>query len=308
MLIELVKACVPGTGAFLLVGLAIGAGGLFVRPLLWRRAVVWFGILGVLYLALSLPWTARVLPQVFCCYRPVAAAADALGATAVVTFDGDHVYERIRETSRLYALLRPRFVIVSGEADLRDAILQAGVPRNRLLWEHSSTNTREQALGVRSIAKVYGIERVVLVASPIHMARARRACEAVGLRVVPSVTDAPHLDLPARGVGSLRPRRAALWFSSETVYEYLALAYYWARGWFAGPRESFRMPGVIGLLAGRLNSPKTSATSQSRVRARAESCPKLAQESLTTFSDGPEQACRPQIFAVSLFERSKTPI
>jgi uncharacterized SAM-binding protein YcdF (DUF218 family) len=72
----------------------------------------------------------------------------------------------------------------------------------------------------------------VLVASPIHMPRALAACEAFGVQAVPSVTAVPHTDLPG-GVWSVIPRRDALFYTNESLYEYLAIWWYRQQGWIA---------------------------------------------------------------------------
>ena len=49
------------------------------------------------------------------------------------------------------------------------------------------------------------------------MPRALAACEAVGVRAVPSVTAIPHTDLPG-GMWSVVPRRDALLYTNESLY------------------------------------------------------------------------------------------
>ena len=233
MLIDLIKTFVPGSGALLLAGLLYAGAALLVRPAAWRRVFVCVGIFGSGYALLSLPWTASTLAALFVQYPPIEWARKDASPDAIVLLGGDHVDGRIRETLRLYALLQPRWVIVSGEPFVPQAAIDAGLPADRMLYETASKTTREQALAVRDIARAHDLRRLVLVASTIHMPRAFHAFRAVGLDVVPAPPSVPHGDLPRNGVLAAVPRVEALHFSSESLYEYLALAYYWSRGWLA---------------------------------------------------------------------------
>lgn len=230
---EILKNFVPGSPAFFLAGLVVGLAPLLVRRTLARWQFVWLSCLVGAYVVLSAPLTARAVATGLYRQSSVNRVEDALGASTLVVFDGDHAGLRLKETTRLYALLDPQWVIVSSTRGwfLRD-VRQAGIPPDRIVRETSTTTTRAQAIAVAALLKERGIDRVVLVASPIHMPRALAACEAVGIRAVPSVTAIPHTDLPG-GVWSIIPRRDALFYTNESLYEYLAIWWYHRRGWIA---------------------------------------------------------------------------
>ena len=232
-LVGVAKFFVPGSIPFLLLGSCSGVALLVMRKKARSWSLAWLVALGLTYLLLSMPAIANGLASVL--YGPslpvglVAAPA----ATTIVVFAGDHGLARIRETVRLYNLLRPQWVVVSSDYEFRDAIASAGVPFDHILWEHQSATTREQVLRLAPLLVRYEIENVILVASPLHMPRALGACQAVGIRAVPSPSGLPHASVVTRGFRAILPSREALRLSWESIYEYLALAYYRARGWLA---------------------------------------------------------------------------
>ena len=233
ILARILKNFVPGSPAFFLAGLVFGLAPLLVRRRLARWQSVWLSCLVGVYFVLSIPLTARAVAEGLYRQPSVTRAEDALGASTLVVFDGDHAGLRLKETTRLYALLNPRWVIVSSERpwferDLR----QAGIPAGRIVRDTGSLTTRDQAIAVAALLQARQIDRIVLVASPIHMPRALASSEAAGIRAVPSVTAVPHTDLP-RGVWSLIPRRDALFYTNESLYEYLAIWWYRHQGWIA---------------------------------------------------------------------------
>jgi uncharacterized SAM-binding protein YcdF (DUF218 family) len=230
---RILKNFVPGSPAFFLAGLVCGLAPLLFRRTLSRWQSVWLSCLVGTYLVLSIPLTARAVAAGLYRQPSVTRPEEALGATALVVFDGDHAGLRLKETTRLYALLNPQWVVVSSTREwFHHDLRQAGIPPDRIVRETSSVTTRGQAIAVAALLKARRIDRVVLVASPIHMPRAFAACEALGVRAVPSVTARPHPDLPA-GMWSVIPRREALFYTNESLYEYLAIWWYRQQGWIA---------------------------------------------------------------------------
>jgi uncharacterized SAM-binding protein YcdF (DUF218 family) len=139
----------------------------------------------------------------------------------------------VLETIRVYSLLGgPRWVVVSSTSGMNRLLARTAIPADRILVDSRSATTREQAINVRNLLHAHGIDRVVLIASPIHMPRALGSCQAVGMQVVPSVAEMPHESvLNARW--RLIPQIGALTFSNESLYEILALWWYGRRGWIA---------------------------------------------------------------------------
>src|SRR5213080_3092478 len=72
-------------------------------------------------------------------------------------------------------------------------------------------------------------QRFVLVTSPTHMRRALAVFRAAGFDPVPSVAPlrSEHVTPPPL----LLPNDESWYLSDMAVYDYLALAYYWWRGW-----------------------------------------------------------------------------
>jgi uncharacterized SAM-binding protein YcdF (DUF218 family) len=99
-----------------------------------------------------------------------------------------------------------------------------------MVIEDRSRNTYEQSVRVRNL--VGPAATVVLVTAPTHMPRAAALFEARGLHVVPSGSMVGYSPVPPTGLGWLVPNATSLRTSQLVVYEYLALANGWARGWF----------------------------------------------------------------------------
>jgi uncharacterized SAM-binding protein YcdF (DUF218 family) len=149
---------------------------------------------------------------------------------------------RVIEGVRLYRLLGDPWLIMSGgntqlldpprpeAAAFRDAAVRFGVPASRVLAETESRTTREQAIVIKQLLRDRGIDRFVLVTSPVHMPRSLATFRAVGLQPIPSA--AAGDEDPDESPWSPVPSRKALRRSDSAVYEYAAWAYYWARGWF----------------------------------------------------------------------------
>jgi uncharacterized SAM-binding protein YcdF (DUF218 family) len=232
--VDVLKGFVPGSLSFLFLALSSGA----LTMVVWKRGrrIVRGSLLALAltYLVLACPWTAHRLASGLI-DGAAAAPIEAGSRTAVAVLEGDHGFARIQEAARLYHQLHPRWLIVSGDAEFRDELIRADVPEERLLWDDHPVSTRQQALNLRRLVDEHGIDDVILVASPLHMPRAQRACEAAGVHVRPSPSTLPHLRLPRSGLRSFIPSREALRFSWETLYEYLGLVYYRARGWLTLP-------------------------------------------------------------------------
>lgn len=248
---------VPGSVWFLVVGLGFGVLLLFTGAVAWGRR--WLTLLLLVYIAIGMPAVALALRDTLGRVEPVAAAADAQGATIIVTLGtgvvtvgpsetaidlpGVETAMNVSETARLYRLLGRRRIIASGgrpfggvgrrpEGEvMRDYLVRLGVAADDITVEPASTNTIEQAANVAPLLPAG--TRVLLVTEPTHMRRALALFRARGLDVVPAVSGwLPGVEL---GWGArLVPNRYALRLSERVVYEYLALVYYGIRGNTAG--------------------------------------------------------------------------
>jgi uncharacterized SAM-binding protein YcdF (DUF218 family) len=234
---------------------AIGVALLFARPRWGRR---WLAATIVGYWVISCPAGASLLARTLTGgYRPLASAEEAQGARAVVLLSGGSktvraaggrlgvvthpTALRVLETVRVYRLLGDPLVIVSGgvtdptaralpESEvIRKAVVDLGVPADRVVVESESRNTHDEAIVIRRMLTERGIAQFVIVTSPLHMWRSLATFGVQGLHPVPSA--APLYQDAAGQPFALTPNDVSLEVGSAVVYEWLARAYYWWRGW-----------------------------------------------------------------------------
>ena len=148
---------------------------------------------------------------------------------------------RVLEAARVYKAIQARLVIVSGgiqprgfqlkpESEmLRDALIQAGVPAERIVQDPGARTTREHPQTVGPILERNHVSRFVLVTSPAHMRRALAVFHAAGLDPVPSVAPLRSENQPPPAW--LVPNSTSLYQSDQAVYEYGARVYYTWSGW-----------------------------------------------------------------------------
>jgi uncharacterized SAM-binding protein YcdF (DUF218 family) len=147
---------------------------------------------------------------------------------------------RVLETARLYKALDAPWVISSGGATpgldllpeseiMRDALVGLGVPDSKILLESRSLNTHEQALFVAPMLRTLGVDRFVLVTADTHMRRALRTFRTQGLQPIPAISRDPFETVPLWR--SLVPSGDGLMVTGLVVHDYLALVYYYIRGW-----------------------------------------------------------------------------
>ena len=219
----------PGTMPFAV--LVAGAGALLaVRRGRSRRlgVSIWVALAGV-YFVLALPATAERLSAGLMKFDRLHDVHDARGASTIVMISGDSAHARVVETLRLFHLLRPRWIVGSGPPEMREALIAAGVPSERIIAEVMAQTTRQQAVAVAELVRARELGPVVLVASAIHMPRALGAFQAVGLSVVPS----PSATRQIAGLPRYWPAYDGLRLSREAIYEHVAIAYYRWKGWMA---------------------------------------------------------------------------
>ena len=131
-------------------------------------------------------------------------------------------------------------VIVSGssptakpgtvEADvLADQLVDWGMPRDKVVLENKSLNTRENAVFTMKIAEERGYRRLLLVTSAFHMKRAVACFVAVGAHPTAYPVDYRAYD-PSVFSGSLIPRVEAFSRSSEMLRELAGRLVYRVKG------------------------------------------------------------------------------
>jgi uncharacterized SAM-binding protein YcdF (DUF218 family) len=96
----------------------------------------------------------------------------------------------------------------------------SGIPRDRIFLEERSTSTRENALFTKQMIASWPGKRVLLT-SDVHMFRARRVFEKVGLSAEPRPVATVHWDRPFDRLPT----------AITMLVEFLKIAYYRARGW-----------------------------------------------------------------------------
>ena len=195
-------------------------------------------------------------------YPPVAVAA-LPAADAIVVLGGaisgaapprlypdlSSAADRVWHAARLFHAGKAPELILSGgalpweraqgpETDAMVVFLHdLGVPDDRLVLEWGSTTTRENALETQRLLRAKGIQRVLLVTSALHMARAEASFRAVGIEVVPAATDHEIVTPSSPTLLDYLPDASALAGSSRAFKEYLGFWVYRLRGWVTAPPQ-----------------------------------------------------------------------
>lgn len=148
---------------------------------------------------------------------------------------------RILEAARLYRLLAPPVVIVSGGiADARtelrpeaeqmaNALATAGIPATRILTDPEAKTTHDHPRTVGPLLQAHGIRQFIIVTSPMHMRRALGVFKAQGYDPVGSVSALQSEQLVSRPL--FLPNDDSMMLSNQALYEYAALLMYRVRGW-----------------------------------------------------------------------------
>lgn len=151
--------------------------------------------------------------------------------------------DRVYKAAELYREGKARFLIVSGglmpwsrdvpsEAELiRELLTEWGVPRDAVILEASSMNTRENALYSKFAAESMNCGESLLITSAAHMPRSVAAFEAVGMAVVPVSTDVRAADTARLTPMDFIPQASALDESSDALRELIGRWVYRLRGW-----------------------------------------------------------------------------
>lgn len=247
---------VPGTPLFLLWNLTLAAI-LLLRRKHARVGRVWLVVIITTYWILSFPMTSRWLEAgLGGRFAPLAEAADAQGATAIVVLGGGSGTIRVGEYSldilssqsafnvieaaRVSRLLGAPLIVVAGgrpnpsrqlrsEAEvMRDALVSLGIPASRIVVETTSVNTRSQAIEVPALLRARGVSRFVLVTAPRHMPRSVRLFRAQALPFVPSIAARASDGVSTGWLPSLEGLQDSRW----AIHEYAAFVNSWMRGWF----------------------------------------------------------------------------
>lgn len=255
MIVELIKEyLVPGSATFLLIGASVGSLLLFGRKKVaqWGRRLL--TTLLILYWLLATPVVARSLEAALRDdYGPLEDPVIIEDVEALVVLGGGsvtHIVDdeemnilsdvsamRILEALRLYPQLQDPWVIVSGGVNervgrmtaesypLRDALVEGGVPVDRIIMESSSRDTYEQAIQLAPVFERHDIVTFIMVTSETHMRRSMLVFEAQGFDPIPS-TAPQHSDGQPLSRWGFFPDEHSLDASRSAAREIMALIYY----------------------------------------------------------------------------------
>ena len=239
--------------------LAALAAWVLVRPESRRARIALFAV-SACYLASSLYVVSHPAGQLLAAgYRPLVASDVPRGRTAIVllgsgiftakAWDGSRysvldrtTAPRVLEAFRLYQSLQPAWVVSSG-GNLRDdsivepagltmrtALIQLGVPPERIAIETRSKTTRDEATIIKEMLPGLAVDHVVLVTTQLHMRRSVGVFRAAGITVIPAIAPEPT------GLDDwwawLLPTDAGFNESKALVHEVAGILYYAVRGWY----------------------------------------------------------------------------
>ena len=235
----------PGSLGLLLLCLALCMVALR-SPRTARLGIFALGVLTAGYWMMSMPVGAWLLGQLVSMgYSPLIAKSELANAQAIVVLDASTMRfsvddieiavvsrpsaVRALEALRLYRMIQPSLVVVSGGAyvpvgklpeagAMREVLIAAGVPADHVVLDSMSRNTREHASNISAILRARGVTRFALVTSSVHMRRAIQDFSAAGLQAVPA--PAP-VEMP--GAFPWWPTTAALDRSWEAWHEVFGL-------------------------------------------------------------------------------------
>lgn len=139
---------------------------------------------------------------------------------------------RTQGAARWFFRTQPAAVIVSGvgpEADpgasaaaMADALVNAGVPRDRVWLEPRATNTRENARYSVELGRARGITRFVVVTTALHIPRSLREFRRAGVDA--GVAPVEYLGATFGGVTAWLPTAHSLSRTQQFVHELLGMA------------------------------------------------------------------------------------
>ena len=112
---------------------------------------------------------------------------------------------------------------------MSDMLQEWDVPKDAILIEGGSENTRQNATMSYEKLAPRGIRKILLVTSAMHMPRASAVFRKAGFEVIPAPAD--FRTGWQRDVLGLLPNGESLGHSQQAVHEWLGLWIYHLRGW-----------------------------------------------------------------------------
>lgn len=123
--------------------------------------------------------------------------------------------------------------------DIRDLLVDLGVPTSDIIVEPRGIDVRSSAVAVEQILRERGLgDRVILVTSAINTNRAALAFSRQGISAIPRPTNFYTFQAGASPRRQIRladfvPSADALSVTTRVIQEYLLSVYYFLRGWLA---------------------------------------------------------------------------
>jgi len=251
---ELIASLASVTG--LVLGLLVGVGWLLAAPAS-RGPRRWLAALLIVYLVATVHGFSRIAswplrrgfhPFALSDAPPAPRAIVVLGAGArtvhgrtqkigTLTLAGA---SRVLEAARLFRVLGDPWIISSGgrpagydmipeSETMKRALVELGVPPDRILLESTSRVTRDEAVLTARMLHDLGIRSCIVVTSDLHMRRALGAFRHEGLEATPAVARDP-LDSQSKWLSWL-PTPQGMEYSQAVIHDYVGLAWYWWQGW-----------------------------------------------------------------------------
>lgn len=151
--------------------------------------------------------------------------------------------ERMFHSLRLYKAGAAPWVIVSGGGidfilkgqadarDMRELMVEFGMPFDSILVEDKSRNTYENAVLVKKLMEDKGIRlKIILVTSAAHMPRSVAIFKKAGFEVVPAPTDF-LVEKKSYNWYSILPRVENIYDSTHALKERIGFLFYHLMGW-----------------------------------------------------------------------------
>jgi uncharacterized SAM-binding protein YcdF (DUF218 family) len=114
---------------------------------------------------------------------------------------------------------------------MRDCLVSMQVPKERIILEQKSRNTRENAMYALEVLQRHSLKHAALITSARHMNRAVSCFRVVGLDVAPlPCSHRLKVVSPAR-LRNWVPSALALGAANGAIQEWLGIAWYKLRGW-----------------------------------------------------------------------------
>jgi uncharacterized SAM-binding protein YcdF (DUF218 family) len=181
-------------------------------------------------------------PLIWLVAEPLRVSEPPQPADAIVVFAGGvgesgkaggGYQERVKQAVDLYhARQAPRMIFSSGfvfafsESEIMKSLaVSLGVPAKAITLENKAANTYENVVFVNEILHRNGWRTILLVSSPYHMRRALWTFKKVAPEIRAISTPVPQSQFYQHDW------RSTLEHIGGIMHEYLAIAYYWWKGW-----------------------------------------------------------------------------